>query len=487
MAGFAQYVKSVLMKPQYPTKPIALVISVLTGHLLLAQPALEFATGAGPTTNGSTISAQTVTFENNTSNPTGFSFSAFTPTTTVTYSLSNQQYALKTQQNSNHAGLSFGGNNNNSGVNIIGGAIYTPMNYVSAAPNSDFSPTPANIGTGMSTSQNYAVEVFTSAMGMYNAGSATNATYYIADITLTFNTPVTDPVLHVVGMGGYYGSGSSQLGFTSNLTLATTGVTLSELSGSPELSVTSTTIDNNAANPTSTTGSGAASGSILVTGTNITQLVFHVYMRGNGGNSSWSSGSEHTGDAWLLGVSMETSLFVLPLKISEFSATAQGNSAFLQWTASTQENTDHYNVQYSQDGTNWQSLSDVSVTGNPDLASNYSYVQYSPATGNAYYRIAQVSSDGSYSYTNIQHLTFGAGPGAVTCYPNPSRGQVTIASGAASFKGVQLLSIDGKVLQVATGFRSGESIDLSTYPAGVYLVVVYNTDGTTQTTKVQKI
>lgn len=487
MAGFAQYVKSVLMKPQYPSKPITLVISVLTSHLLLAQPALEFASGGAIATNGSSIAAQTITFENNTSNPTAFSFAAFTPTTTVTYSLSNQQYSLKTSQNSNHAALSFGGNLNNGGADIIGGAIYTTMNYVSSAPSSDFSPTPANIGTGMSTTQNYSVELFTSAMGMYNASSPTNATYYIADLTLTFNEPVTDPVLHVVGLGGYYGSGGNQLGFTTNLQLVTTGVTLSELSGSPELSVTTTAINNSAAAPSSTTGSGAASGSILVNGTNITQLVFHVTMRGDGGNSAWSTSNEHSGDAWLLGVSMMTAEDVLPLKINNFSASAQGNSALLQWTASTQENTNHYNVQYSQDGTNWESLSDVGVTGNPDLAANYSYVQYSPATGNAYYRIAQVNSDGSYSYTNIQHLTFGAGSGTVTCYPNPSRGQVTITSGAASFKGVQLLSIDGKVLQVATGFRSGESIDLSTYPAGVYLVVVYNTDGTTQTTKVQKI
>src|ERR1700744_5373808 len=126
MAGYVQYVKSVRMKPQYPTKPIALIISVLSSQLLLAQPALEFASVGGPSGNGSSIAAQTVTFENNTSNPSAFTFSSFTPTTSVTYSISNQQYNLKTAQNSNHAGLSFGGNNNNSGVNIISGAIYTP-------------------------------------------------------------------------------------------------------------------------------------------------------------------------------------------------------------------------------------------------------------------------------------------------------------------------------------------------------------------------
>ena len=479
------------MRPLYPCKPIALVISVLSGHLLLAQSTLEFASGTGPTSNGSTTSSQVVTFQDNSSNPTAWTFSPFTPSTTVTYSISNQQYALKPQQNSNHAALSFGGNNNNSGASIIGGAIYTPMNYVSGAPANDFSSLPANVGQGMSMTQNYSVELFTSCMGLYNSGLPTGSSYYIANVTLTFNQPVTNPVLHVVGLGGDYAPSNGTLGFSTQLILTTPGVTLSELSGSRELSVTATSILNTATHPSSTTGSGAASGSILVNGSSITHLTFQVYLGGDGGNSSWGTSNEHTGDAWLLGVSMESSLLVLPLNISGFTAAAQGNSALLQWTANTATNTDHFDVQYSQDGSSWQSIGEVGVTGNPAMASNYSYVQYSPATGAAYYRIAQVGSDGSYSYTNIQHLNFGQlSGGGVSCYPNPARDRVTVASSAYSagvFKSMQVLSIDGRVLQTATGFHSGESVDLSAYPAGVYLVVVHNADGTSQTMKVQKI
>jgi hypothetical protein len=475
------------MRPQYPKKPIALIISVLSGQLLLAQPSLEMASGGGPATNGSTIASQTVTFQNNTNNPFGNTFVAFTPTTTVTYSISNQQYALKTTQNANHAALSFGGTNNNGGSLIVGVPTYNYMNFISAAPNSDFSSIPSTIGTGIYTTGNEAVELFTSAMGLYNANAPTNGTYYIADLTLTFNNPVTNPVLHLVGIGGYYSPGGT-LGFTSELQLATAGVTLSELSGSPELSVTANSILNTAAHPSSVTGSGAASGSILVSGTNITQLVFHVSMRGDGGVNAWAGNNEHSGDAWMVGVSMETALFVLPLNINSFTASAEGNSAVLQWTASTQANTDHFDVQYSQDGSDWQTIGVVKPSGNPDNASNYSYVQYSPASGDAYYRIAQVGSNGSVVYTSIQHLSFGQLSGSLSFYPNPAHGQVTIASSTASnIKAVQLLSIDGRVLQVATGFRSGDSFDLSSYPAGVYLFVVRNADGTSQTTKVQKL
>lgn len=471
------------MKPQYPTKPVALIISVLSGHLLLAQPALEMANGGGPTTNGSTIANQTVTFLNNANNPSGNTFASFSPTTTVTYSISNQQYALKTSQATNRASLSFGGTNNNSGSSVVGVPTYNMMNFISSPSSSNFSSLPSTIGQGISISANEGVELFTSAMGLYNASLPTNASYYMADLTLTFNVPVTDPVLHLVGIGGYYSPGAT-LGFTSELYLATTGVTLSELSGSKELTVTSNSILNNATYPSSTTGSGAASGSILVSGTNITQLVFHVYLRGDGGVSTWAGNNEHSGDAWMVGVSMMTSEFVLPLNISSFNAAAEGNSAVLQWTAATQVNTDHFDVEYSQDGTDWQSIGVVKVSGNPSEANNYNYVQYSPASGNAYYRIAQVGNDGSTSYTDIKSLSFGLLSGNVNCYPNPTRGRVTINS--AAVKSIQVLSIDGKVLQMAGSFHSGESVDLSSYPAGIYILAIHNVDGTSQVEKIQK-
>src|SRR6185312_11889257 len=162
------------MKPQYPKRPLLLIISILSGNILLAQPALEMAPGGGPTTNGYTIASQTVTFQNNTNNPSGNTFVSFTPTTSVTYSLSNQQYSLLRSQASNNATVSFGGTNNNSGSSEVGVPIYNNMNFISAAPNNAFSSIPSTPHNGIFTTGNSAVELFTSAMGLYNSNKPTN-------------------------------------------------------------------------------------------------------------------------------------------------------------------------------------------------------------------------------------------------------------------------------------------------------------------------
>ena len=474
------------MKPWFPKPALMLIVGILSIQILSAQPSLEFANGQGPTTNGSSIASQTVTWENNADNPTGNTFTSFFPTTTVTFSLSNQQYVLNSGQSPNGASVSFGGNLNNSGQMIGGTGIYQPMNFISSAPAGDFSSLPSTIGQGISMTANYGIEVFTSTMGLYNAGFVTANRYYMADLTITFSNPVTNPVLQLVGIGGYYSSGSGRLGFTTEFDLVTAGVTLSRLSGSPELNITSTNILNSAVHPSSLTGAGAASGSILVTGNNITQLVFQVYLRGDGGNASWAGPTQHVGDAWVLGVSEQSSMVVLPVKISDFTARPHGNNAWLQWAASSEQNSDHFDVEYSIDGRSWQSIGNVRATGNSTMPKRYSFVHYSPTAGNNLYRIAEVDADGSYSYTPVQKVWFAQAGSTLRYYPNPVRDRVTVITGSDQPRSVSVMTIDGRILQQATSFHSEKSIDLSGYPGGIYILKISDGGGSLQVLKVQK-
>lgn len=462
-----------------------LLVSTLATKTLWSQPALEFAGGNGPTTNGSSTASQVVTWVNNTDNPTGNTFAPYVPITTVTYSLSNQQYTETSGQNPNNASISFGGNLNNAGQMIGSTGIYQSMNFISNAPSVDFSSLPSTIGQGMSMTANYAIEIFSSTLGLYNSGVATNGRYYMADLTITFSQPVTNPVLQLVGIGGYFTSGT-KLGFTTELDLVTPGVTFSKLSGSVELNVTSTSILNSAVHPSSQTGLGAASGSILVTGTNITQLVFHVYLRGDGGNPAWASSSQHVGDAWLLGVSEQSTLVVLPVKISDFTAIAQGNNALLQWATASEQNSDRFDIEYSTDGLNWQSIGSVKAAGNSTSPKQYSFVQYGPAAGTDFYRIAEVDADGSYCYTPVKEVSFAQAGSRLRYYPNPARDWVTVVTGSDAPRSVVVMTIDGRVLQQAKSFRSVQSIDLSRYPGGIYILQIRDGSGGLDVLKVQK-
>ena len=461
---------------------------LLLPAILGAQPTLEFSSNSASTTAiGSSTSAQTVTFYNNTNNPTGNSFSAYTPTTTATFTLSNQQYTLPVTQNLNGADVSFGATSTSGAQLISSFQIFPQMNAVSGASASDFSssPTAGTAGTGMSMNSNYGVEIFNSAMGLYNANAVTNGTYYMANLMITFNQPVSNPVLQIVGLGGTYSVGPSTLGFTSQLTLLTSGVTMSMLSGSPELSVTSTQILNTATNPTATTGSGAASGSVLVSGTNITSLSFKIYMRGDGGYSSWGGLTLHTGDAFLVGVSLLSTVVNLPVTIGSFTAQPENDQTLLQWTTLMEENTAYFSVEYSHDSLQWEQVGTVVAAGNSSTPKNYQFIHAAPAPGNDFYRIVEYDLDGQPNYSQIREVSF-AGKSVTNFYPNPTINMVTITTADGAPRSVQLLNMSGQVLQMIPQLNSGGSIDLSRYAAGIYLLVVRDAAGGQETTRILK-
>jgi hypothetical protein len=461
---------------------------ILCGFLLylipfvgMAQPAIEFAAGSGPAGTGSSLSNQVITFLSNPGNPIVGPFSPLVPTVTATYAISNQQYVLPPTQNPNGGDICFGTSLNASGIMVNTAPLFPAMNWISAPSNADFSSTQVNIGTGIAAGTNQAVEFFSSCMGLYNANLPTNGRYYMADLTITFNIPITNPVIHIVGIGGTFNA----LGFSTELQLVTPGVTLSELSGSKELNVTPTAILNSAATPTATTGSGAASGSILATGSTISSLHFQIYMRGDGKTPTWSNGLEHTGDAWLVGISALNTLIELPVGISSFTAKPEQHSADLQWTTATEQNSSYFAIQRSSNGTDWTSIGQVSAAGNSENPLQYNYVDGQPLTGANYYRLQEVGNNGASVYSPIQEVEFESPAMAINWYPNPTHDRLTI-TGSAMIKSITLTTLDGRILQAVDGFTAGQSLDLGRYPFGLYFLIIRTADNQTHIARIER-
>jgi len=271
-------------------------------RLALAQtPTLEFAAGAGNSTTatGPTVANQVITFQNNANNPNDNVFTAYTPTTTATFSLSNQQYTAVTGGGTG-AGESFGTTTSNNAATAT--ALFPLMNAVGGSSNANYtSASPVAAGSGIAVTANRSLWLFTAAQAL-PANAPTNARYQYADLTITFSQAVNNPVIHVTGLGGTNGS----LGFSSELDLLTPDVSLTKLSGSTELNVTSTQILNGAATLAAATGAGAASGSVLVTTARpVTVLQFRIYLRGDGGGTAWSS-NNFPGDAWLISTTAQS-------------------------------------------------------------------------------------------------------------------------------------------------------------------------------------
>jgi hypothetical protein len=217
----------------------------------------------------------------------------------------------------------------------------------------------------------------------------------------------------------------------------------------------------------------------------VTSLTFELYVRGDGKTPTWATANEHVGDAWLIGVSALNTLITLPVGISSFTAQPQQHTVDLQWTTATEQNSSYFTVERSQDGTNWTSIGQVTAAGNSQNLLQYNYVDRQPMTGSNYYRLQEVADDGSSVYSPIRMVNFTGTATTISWYPNPTHDRLTLTS-TSNLQSITLTTLDGRILQTAEGFASGQSLDLSRYPSGIYFLIIRTPDGQSQTAKIER-
>lgn len=478
-----------------------LLLATVSGTAALAQtPTLEFAPGAGNTTaSGPTAASQVVTFQNNTTNPSSNTMTSYSPTTTTTFSLSNQQYTLPTSRIASGAGVAFG-----SGLSTTSGTapafpLFPLLNGVGGSSNGNYTST-SGVSGGIDVAANSGIEVFTSVEPLLANMPANSPRYQFADLTLTFSKPMVNPVVHLTGLGGSFTINNIKTGYTTELDVLSTGVTLSRLSGSAELAVSNTQITNAAAAPDGNTGAGAASGSVLVMtgGKSISKLVFRLYLRpaASGGIIHGDNASTHLGDGWIISVSERTSsastaalvAAPLPVQLAEFTAQAVpgSRSARLAWTTASEVNNANFDVERSFDGTTFTKLGSVAGQGTKSSATTYGFVDQSGGSRRAYYRLRQVDTDGTATYSPVRTVSFGetGTVGQASLYPNPAQASTTLdlsALPATATYQVQILDATGRQLQrLAVAGGQAPSLDLSALTPGLLTVLVTGTqaDGT---------
>ncbi|MEH6417124.1 GEVED domain-containing protein [Pseudomonas sp. CGJS7] len=129
-------------------------------------------------------------------------------------------------------------------------------------------------------------------------------------LTITYSRPVTNPILHFVGLGGQNNSTVDIISSRSVHVLTTPGVTMTMLPGASNLQVTGSTIDlinttyngNSCSAPTAPANQFAGCGSVRINGT-VSTLTFTVQLAARRNNVLFGTAS--TADAYLITTSVD--------------------------------------------------------------------------------------------------------------------------------------------------------------------------------------
>jgi hypothetical protein len=166
---------------------------------------------------------------------------------------------------------------------------------------------------------------------------------------------------------------------------------------------------------------------------------------------------------------------VTPVNLVHFSATQVQNEVSLSWTTSSEVNNEGFEVQFSEDGRNWQTQDFVkakTLDGNSEETTHYSSLHQRPVFGQNYYRLKQIDHDGTFAFSPIRVIKVSIS--SLVAWPNPSPGSLRVAVSdeqAKQIKAMKIVDMGGRVLKESKAFQ--EQWDISELRSdAVYLLRV---------------
>ena len=209
-------------------------------------------------------------------------------------------------------------------------------------------------------------------------------------------------------------------------------------------------------------------------------------------NGSFGNGSSSNFN--MTSASCVSQTFVsLPVSLSVFNVkkTAEAQSV-IRWTTSSETNNDHFDLEFSIDGKEFDVIHTVKGAGTTYNAINYQFIHKNVNnTKTVYYRLKQTDFNGDFEY----HKTIAVHPGkvATSVYssPNPTNGEVnvTLTEETNTPYTITVMDQTGRIVMQKEGnilnSPVSEKFDLKGFDRGLYLVTI-KTDFTTNVEKVIK-
>ena len=137
---------------------------------------------------------------------------------------------------------------------------------------------------------------------------------------------------------------------------------------------------------------------------------------------------------------------VVPVTLSNLSATARTNEILIRWQTASEINSSHFVVEKSTNAFYFNYLTTVNASGNAGGA-RYEAIDPSPVAGRNFYRLKQVDIDGRWVYSGVVSVTFDdKRKNEMLLFPNPVSNMVSITGeNAVEFYTVKLISNTGHV------------------------------------------
>jgi hypothetical protein len=171
-----------------------------------------------------------------------------------------------------------------------------------------------------------------------------------------------------------------------------------------------------------------------------------------------------------------TDLGVTPIKLVLFKAIALKDKVEINWATENELNSSRFELEESKDGVQFYKIGSHAAAGNSVSRINYSFTTDRKTAGVYFYRLKSIDKDGTFTYSNIERVSFNGKSSDLIVYGNPVKNNLQFNyisnAGVYSFR---MTAIGGN--QFVTGtFAANEmtNIDISGIASGTYILEVFD-------------
>lgn len=191
----------------------------------------------------------------------------------------------------------------------------------------------------------------------------------------------------------------------------------------------------------------------------------------NNNKSGWTSKKVKTKNNAEYDVTNGYLATFLPIELTYFEVSQQGEELFFEWETATETNNDYFTIEQSLDGVSFHEIARITGAGTTSSYTLYEYSYPISIEGIVYFRLKQTDYNGDYSYSNIKTIDV-VGNSPLRMYPIPALAYITIEG---DYESVQFVDVNGAI---HTPHRAeGNTYPLTSFPKGMFFAIVTMRNG----------
>jgi len=162
----------------------------------------------------------------------------------------------------------------------------------------------------------------------------------------------------------------------------------------------------------------------------------------------------------------------LPIELIDFTAKIANNETVsLSWEVAKALNFSHFEVEYSQNGNNFSTFSNINYIENQHY---YNVIHEFPQKKDNFYRLKMVDFDGSFAYSEMKNIPFNEIPAIHLAY---FEGILSLKLNENKIFSIQIFDEIGKIVYTNESISYSQKVDLQYLTNGVYTLQATEKNG----------